>query len=81
MARSSAEGVDFQLKSARDFAFSLAKVYQSALLLDHATYTSKATDAYAANHFSKSNLDDLLFDYSTEAAQHEYDLVFANYHR
>jgi len=81
VARSSSEGVDFQLKSARDFAFSLAKVYQAALLLDHATYTSKATDAYAANHFSKSNLDDLLFDYSAEAAQHEYDLVFANYHR
>ena len=79
--KSQMETVDFQLKSARDFAFTLAKLYQAALLVDHANYTGKATDIYAANHFSKTQLNDLIHDYSAKAAKNEFDLVFANYSR
>ena len=79
--KSQLETVDFQLKSARDFAFTLAKLYQAALLVDHANYTGKATDIYAANHFSKTQLNDLIHDYSANAAKNEFDLVFANYSR
>ena len=79
--KSQMETADFQLKSARDFAFTLAKLYQAVLLLDHANFTGKSTDIYAANHFSGTQLNDLIHDYSAEAAKNEFDLVFANYSR
>ena len=76
---SQAESMDYQLKSARDFAFTLAKLYQAVLLVDHAVFTRKSSDIYAANHFSKTRTFELIHDYSLSAATDEYDLVFANY--
>lgn len=76
-----AETMQYQLKSARDFSFTLAKLYQAALLIDHANYTGKSSDIYAANHFSKTQINDLKFEYSNDAATEEHDLVYANYHK
>ena len=77
--KSNTEKVDFHLKSARDFSFSIGRSYQAALLIEHAVNTRKHTDIYAANHYSKYSLVELEFDYSKQSAKNEYDLVFANY--
>ena len=70
---------NFQLKSARDFSFAIGRLYQAVLLVDHAAWSGKETDIYAANHFAKTKLVELQFDYSQEAANLEYNLVYANY--
>ncbi|CBY38153.1 unnamed protein product [Oikopleura dioica] len=79
LAQVEKESMTFQLKSARDFAFSLAKLYQATLLMDHAVFTRKESDIYAANLFSKNRLNDLVFDYDKASIKNEFDLVFANY--
>ena len=79
LAQFEKESMDFQLKSARDFAFSLAKLYQATLLMDHAVFTRKESDIYAANLFAKNRLNDLVFDYDQASIKNEFDLVFANY--
>lgn len=79
LAQVEKESMAFQLKSARDFAFSLAKLYQATLLMDHAVFTRKESDIYAANLFSKNRLNDLVFDYDKASIKNEFDLVFANY--
>ena len=68
---------NFQLKSARDFSFAIGRLYQAVLLVDHAAWSGKETDIYAA----KTKLVELQFDYSQEAANLEYNLVYANYDR
>ena len=79
LKRVETESMEFQLKSARDFAFSLAKLYQATLLLDHAAFTRKESDIYAANLFAKNRLNDLIYDYDQASIKNEFDLVFANY--
>ena len=69
----------YQLKSARDFSMSLAEIYMSTLLIDHAAFTKKASDEYAALHYAKNQVISTIFDYSENGAKQEYDLVFANY--
>lgn len=54
---------------------------KSAKKIDHANYTGKSSDIYAANHFSKTQINDLKFEYSNDAATEEHDLVYANYHK
>ena len=45
---------DFQWNTcARDFAFAIGRVYQSALLIEHAAHTMNNTDIYAAQSSKK----------------------------
>ena len=69
----------YHLKSSRDFSFAIGRLYQAALLVDHANFTQSGADIYAATHFAKTNLVELNFDYSKKSIQREFDLVYGNY--
>ncbi|XP_030635679.1 acyl-CoA dehydrogenase family member 11 [Chanos chanos] len=69
--------------AARDLAFSLARVYMGALLVDHAAWDgASADDIYAALRWTEQDLcpvfnADLKGNYSTQSAQLDSALVYA----
>ncbi|KAM4707887.1 acyl-CoA dehydrogenase family member 11-like [Discoglossus pictus] len=75
-------GSSFMELAARDFAYSLAKIYIGSLLLEHAAWAGATdTDAYAAQRWSEQDLcpvykGEASGSYNAEAASRDRHLVY-----
>lgn len=71
--------------SARQFAFSLARIYMGALLLNHASHTQSDTDIYTAQRWCEKDMKLLCTQaanghYSHKSHEQNLALVFDGYH-